>query len=82
MSGPCLSDSGQVNATTIEITLELELDGETVSGRARTATGEVREFSGWIGLMGLVESLLEGARNGAPSATQTTKETNGDVNDD
>jgi hypothetical protein len=53
-----------VNATTIEINLELELDGETVSGRAHCANGEIREFSGWIGLMGLVDSLLEGARNG------------------
>jgi hypothetical protein len=71
-----------VNATTIEITLELELDGETVSGRAKSANGEVREFSGWIGLMGLVDSLLEGARNGALPANQTTEEKNGDAKQD
>ena len=56
-----------MNATTIEIKLELELDGETVSGRAIDHAGETREFSGWIGLMGLVDSLLDGAR---PSAHQ------------
>ena len=71
-----------MNATTIEITLELELDGETVSGRATTANGEVREFSGWIGLMGLVDSLLEEARRAAPSATQNTEEMNDDGNHD
>jgi hypothetical protein len=51
-----------VNATTIEITLTLEHDGETVSGRATSAGGETREFSGWIGLLGMVDSLLDGAR--------------------
>jgi hypothetical protein len=56
-----------VNASTIEIKLELELDGDTVTGCARFADGSCRDFSGWIGLMGLVDSLLEGAQgNGRP----------------
>lgn len=63
-----------VKATHIEITLELEDDGDTVSGRARTADGEVREFSGWIGLMGLVDSLLERARTRASNHAETTEE--------
>ena len=50
-----------MNATTIEINLELELDGDTVTGCARFADGSSRRFSGWIGLMGVVDSLLEGA---------------------
>jgi hypothetical protein len=56
-----------VNADRIEITLELRLDGDTVSGRARSAGGEAREFAGWIGLLGMVDSIVEGARNGGPA---------------
>ena len=67
-----------MNATTIEINLTLELDGETVSGRAACPGGESREFSGWIGLMGLVDSLLDGARIG-DLATDTNQEENTDV---
>jgi hypothetical protein len=67
-----------VNATTLEIKLELELDGESVSGRATDAGGHTREFSGWIGLIGLVDSLLDGARVGADQ-TRTDHEENKDV---
>jgi hypothetical protein len=67
-----------VNATTIEINLELELDEETVSGRATSADGETREFSGWIGLIGLVDSLLDGARVGS-RPTEINQEENKDV---
>ena len=60
-----------MNATTIEINLELELDGDTVTGCARFADGSSRRFSGWIGLMGLVDSLLEGAPGrGRPAKTK------------
>jgi hypothetical protein len=75
--GPCVTEAGRVNATTIEIRLELELDGETVSGRATSNGGETREFCGWIGLIGLVDSLLDGARGSA--LAQTTQEENTDV---
>jgi hypothetical protein len=75
--GPCVVEAGGVNATTIEIRLELELDEETVSGRAIGDGGETREFSGWIGLIGLIDSLLDGARGSA--LAQTTHEENTDV---
>ncbi len=51
-----------VNATTTQIALELELDGDTVSGRTVDARGAKREFSGWIGLMGVLDALLDEAR--------------------
>ena len=50
-----------MNANPIEITLELDLDGEAVAGRAR-CNGSSREFSGRIGLMALVDSLIDEAR--------------------
>jgi hypothetical protein len=75
--GPCVTDAGHVNGTTIEITLELELDGESVTGRATANGRESREFSGWIGLIGLLDSLVDGARGGA--LPQTTQEDDTDV---
>ena len=75
----CVAEAGQVNATTIEIKLELELDGETVSGRATDDDGQTREFSGWIGLIGLVDSLLDGARTGAPPTQTKEGKENTDV---
>lgn len=45
----------------IEIALELEPDGDTLSGRA-SRNGTVREFSGRIGLMALVDSMVDEAR--------------------
>ena len=51
-----------MNETTTQITLELELDGETVSGHTVDAEGRRRPFSGWIGLMGVLDALLDRAR--------------------
>jgi hypothetical protein len=52
---------GHMNAKPIEITLELQQEGDTVAGRARH-NGTVREFSGRIGLMALVDAMLDEAR--------------------
>jgi hypothetical protein len=48
-----------VNATSTHIALELELDGDTISGHAIDADGLRRNFSGWIGLMGVLDAILE-----------------------
>jgi hypothetical protein len=56
-----------VNATTTQITLELELDGDTVSGTTVDSRGTRREFSGWIGLMGVLDALLDEARTASPA---------------
>jgi hypothetical protein len=63
-----------VNATHTEIALELELDGDTISGHAIDADGVRHEFSGWIGLMGVLDALLEQA--GAATTSQHSR--NGD----
>ena len=68
-------DAGVVNTTTTQITLELELDGDSVSGHAVDAEGAQREFYGWIGLMGALDALLDGARK-APATTTPQGETN------
>ena len=62
MRGPCVPEAGSVNQTTTQITLDLALDGDAVSGHAVDAGGARREFHGWIGLMGVLDALLDEAR--------------------
>ena len=54
---------------TTVITLELDLDGETVRGHTTDAHGARRHFSGWIGLMGVLDALLDEARSALPVIT-------------
>ena len=63
-----------VKTNSTEITLELELDGDTISGHACDAGGSSRDFSGRIGLMGAIDSLIDEARTGDLENTKTTKE--------
>ena len=56
-----------VSTTSTQITLELELDGETIGGNAIDAGGVRREFSGWIGLMGVLDAILEATTDSQPS---------------
>jgi hypothetical protein len=50
---------------THEIHLELRLDGPAPTGLARLAGGEARPFSGWIGLVSAVETLITAEREPA-----------------
>jgi hypothetical protein len=43
---------------THEIHLELRLDGPAPTGHAWLAGGEPRPFSGWMGLVSAVETLI------------------------
>ncbi|HEX2233787.1 MAG TPA: hypothetical protein VHG69_10535 [Thermoleophilaceae bacterium] len=43
---------------TAAISLELSLDGDSVSGHASDEAGARREFSGWLGLMSAIEALI------------------------
>jgi hypothetical protein len=56
-----------VNATSTQIALELELDGETISGNATDAEGVRHAFLGWIGLMGVLDAILESTTDSQPS---------------
>jgi hypothetical protein len=62
--------------TKVAITLELEVSGETLAGMATVLNGRSRQFTGWLGLMGAIGSLLEseepeaGAAQGARSRTE------------
>ena len=67
MRESCVPEAG---AMTMVITLELDLDGDAVSGHTTDAGGSRREFSGWIGLMGVLDALLDEARTASSSTTQ------------
>jgi hypothetical protein len=42
----------------ITINLELEVNGDTMSGEARTGSGTTRSFSSWLGLIGALDMLV------------------------
>jgi hypothetical protein len=47
-----------MNASPISISLELRVDQDSFAGRATTGSGQQREFTGWLGLMGAIEAFL------------------------
>ena len=50
--------------TTKTITLELSSSGDGLSGRALDGSGQVREFSGRLGLMQTIDELLAAKSDG------------------
>ncbi len=42
----------------VRVCLELEPDGDSLTGRARNASGATREFSGWLGLAAAIDAFL------------------------
>jgi hypothetical protein len=54
---------------TVTITLEVQVAGEAVSGRATDGAHTPREFSGRLGLLGAIEALL--ASQGSDTAKET-----------
>jgi hypothetical protein len=54
----------------ITLTLQLDSDGDSLSGSVSDGNGGCREFSGWLGLISALESLLptdSHTTNGGPS---------------
>jgi len=54
----------------VEISLELQIEEGTLSGRATDGDGATRAFAGWLGLVDAIDALVEGeARTPAPKHT-------------
>jgi hypothetical protein len=47
-----------MQSTTAVISLELSLEGDSLSGSASNGNGGRREFSGWLGLVSAIEALI------------------------
>lgn len=54
-----------MDSGTVSITLELELGADALAGRAIDPAGDVHPFSGWIGLVGVLDELIESQTPGA-----------------
>ena len=46
------------NGKQITINLQLQVEGDTMSGEARTGSGSTRTFSSWLGLIGALDVLV------------------------
>lgn len=64
-----------MDAKRINLSLELELDQGRLSGRAGYEAGELRTFSGWLGLIGAIDALLgeDTLASNAPSNTPSNR---------
>jgi hypothetical protein len=56
-------DAGPMNPSPITIRLELREQDDSFAGRATTASGRERDFTGWLGLMGAIDALLTEERS-------------------
>jgi hypothetical protein len=45
-------------AQTLHIELDVRIDGDEISGHAREGEGRPKPFSGWLGLIGVLDGLL------------------------
>ena len=52
----------------VTITLELRLAGDELDGRATDGDGTERDFSGWLGMLVTIDSLLNAAGDPARAA--------------
>ena len=58
-----MADALAMNELTVPVHLELKI-GEALTGRAVYAAGTVRAFQGFIGLVAVLDRLIEDAREG------------------
>ena len=47
-----------MESTRVHISLELDLEGDTLSGQASDGAGSERDFLGWLGLVAAIDALL------------------------
>lgn len=46
----------------VGLQLEVQAENESLNGRVRSADGTIHEFTGWLGLLRLLGSLVPGTR--------------------
>lgn len=54
----------------MHIAIDVGIDGEQISGRAGDGAGPPKQFTGWLGLIGVLDGLLSSSGSGttAPGA--------------
>ena len=68
--------------TSIHLELDLEVADGSLSGRVHNGSGPVREFSGWLGLVGAIDALIPTTSAPYDKAFPCTDHSSGDPNDD
>lgn len=59
MRAPAIgNDHGRVSSESVHLTIDVAVDGEQISGHASDGLGPPTQFSGWLGLMGVLDALL------------------------
>lgn len=53
-----------MNEKTVWVSLELKVADDSLGGRATYGAGTVRQFNGFMGLIGVLDSLIEEAQQG------------------
>jgi hypothetical protein len=59
-SGRKCPNLAAMNGNAIRISVELRMSGDCLTGRVSDGTGLDRPFSGWLGLLAAIDSLLPG----------------------
>ena len=62
-----MTDALPMSVQTRHIAIDVRLDGDEISGRARDGTGQPKPFQGWLGLLVALDGLL-GNTDEEPSA--------------
>jgi hypothetical protein len=58
-----------MNGMSIAIALELQVNGDSLSGRLTGEGGITREFTGWLGLIAAIDALVFNP-SGEPTASR------------
>jgi hypothetical protein len=64
---PGASILSTMTSRAVTITLELRLAGDELDGRASDGIGPERPFSGWLGMLVTIDSLLSAADEDPPA---------------
>lgn len=59
-------DDLPLTGTPIRIVLVLEVQDESLVGNAATADGEPYHFTGWLGLLNVLQAMLPASRSSLP----------------
>jgi hypothetical protein len=62
-------DAAVVESRKITLALELQVADDALTGRVTTPDGTDTQFSGWLGLVATIESLLAEPATGAEATT-------------
>jgi hypothetical protein len=55
------ADSGDVPPESLPIVVDVHVDGDQIAGHAGDGLTEPRPFTGWLGLIGVLDGLVRGA---------------------